>query len=446
MSEQNIVTLEVGSTMTKANAFVRTPNNTLSHVAQGFAPTTVLEGDVSLGVEAALAELERTSAFSVQNSEIFINSSAAGGLKMSVHGLTMSMTARAAKEASLGAGAIVRKLTAGPLHAFDLEEIREIHPNLILLAGGVDFGDTSTVLANAEKLLGLDLHIPLIYAGNTALQRPIRAMAEKANREIWVAENVFPSVDTLNVAPVRKLIHDAFSKHIIHAPGMQKLNRYTSETVIPTPGAVLLATELFANIAGDTVVFDVGGATTDVHSVTNGSKEFTDHLVDPEPREKRTVEGDLGVFVNARHVLALDTEGFWSNKEEYLRAMPNSEEEKALTRWLCEMAVVQGAKRHAGTLTDMFTASGKKTIVRGKDLTAVAWIVGTGGALTRVSGGENILAKIQTGPTTHLLPRAEARILLDKNYLFSALGTIAQKYPEMVQNTLKNIFFKGQTS
>jgi hypothetical protein len=45
-----------------------------------------------------------------------------------------------------------------------------------------------------------------------------------------------------------------------------------------------------------------------------------------------------------------------------------------------------------------------------------------------------------------LLPRAEARILLDKNYLFSALGTIAQKYPEMVQNTLKNIFFKGQTS
>lgn len=445
MQNLDFITLEVGSTMTKANGFARMPNNVLVHIAQGFSPTTVLEGDVSIGVEGAIFNLKQCGELSLENAEIFVNSSAAGGLKMSVHGLTLSMTARAAKEASLGAGAIIRKLTAGPLHAFDLEDITAVHPNLILLAGGVDFGDTSTTLANAEKILGLSLITPLIYAGNAALQRPIRAMAEKAGREIWIAENVFPSVDTLNIAPVRKLIHDAFAKHIVHAPGMQKLNRYTSEPVLPTPGAVLLATQLFAEIAGDTVVFDVGGATTDVHSVTNGSKEFTDHMVDPEPREKRTVEGDLGVYVNARHVLDLDTDGAWKNKEEHLRAMPVTQQEKDLTRWLCETAVVQGAKRHAGTMNEIFTASGKKTIVRGKDLTAVQWIVGTGGALTRIEGGENILEKIKTGPNTHLLPRAHAKVLLDKNYLFSALGTIAQKHPELVKNTLQNLFLKGQT-
>jgi uncharacterized protein (TIGR01319 family) len=155
------------------------------------------------------------------------------------------------------------------------------------------------------------------------------------------------------------------------------------------------------------------------------------------------VEGDLGVYVNARHVLALDASGAWQNKEEHLRAMPKSDQEKALTRWLCETAVVQGAKRHAGTLGEIFTAGGKKTIVRGKDLTAVKWIVGTGGALTRIEGGEDILAKIKTGPNTHLLPRPDARTLLDKNYLFSALGTLAQKYPDIVKNTLKSLFLEG---
>jgi uncharacterized protein (TIGR01319 family) len=439
MTGIDILTLEVGSTMTKANGFVRTPQDTLLHVAQGFSPTTVLEGDVSVGVEGAIAALEQSSGRNATNAEIFVNSSAAGGLKMSVHGLTLSMTARAAKEASLGAGAIIRKLTAGPIHAFDLEELHEIHPNLILLAGGVDFGDTSTVLANAEKLMSLDLHIPIIYAGNSALQRAIKAMADNAGRELWIADNVFPAVDTLNVVPLRKLIHDAFAKHIIHAPGMQKLRKYTSEHVLPTPGAVLLATQLFAQTAGDTVVFDVGGATTDVHSVTDGSKEYSDHLIEPEPREKRTVEGDLGVYVNARHVLALDPNGTWRDREEFLRAVPNSTEEQALTRWLCETAVLQAAKRHAGTLNELYTASGKTRVVRGKDLTAIRWIVGTGGALTRLEGGEEILSKIRLGPGTHLLPRESARIILDKNYLFSALGTIAQKHENLVERTLKEL-------
>lgn len=444
MRKIDILTLEVGSTMTKANGFIFTSRGSLQHVAQGFSPTTVLEGDVSLGVEGAIAALEQNSGHSVTSAEIFINSSAAGGLKMSVHGLTLSMTARAAKEASLGAGAIVRKLTAGPIHASDLEDILEIHPNLILLAGGVEFGDTATVMANAEKLMKLNLDIPIIYAGNSVLQRQIRAMAQSAGKELWIAENVFPAVDTLNVAPLRKMIHDAFAKHIIHAPGMQKLSKYTSEPILPTPGVVLLAAQLFASIAGDTVVFDVGGATTDVHSVTDGSKEFTDHLIEPEPREKRTVEGDLGVYVNARHVLALDPGGLWNNREELLRAVPNSKEEVALTQWLCETAVIAAAKRHAGTMHDLFTASGKTRIIRGKDLTAVKWIVGTGGALTRIEGGKNILAKICQGPGTHLLPRESAQIFLDQNYLLSALGTIAQKYESRVAATLKELIL-GET-
>lgn len=432
-----ILTIEVGSTITKANGFVRCSERGLRHVAQGFAPTSVAQGDVALGVDEALANLRASSGLSTDGAEIFVNSSAAGGLRVSVHGLTMNMTARAAKEASLGAGAIIKKLTAGPILPHDLEELREISPNLVILAGGVDYGDTQTVMANAHALMEAQLGVPVIYAGNVVLQKPIRALAEKHGVELWIAENVFPGVDELNVQPLRRLIHDAFSRHIIHAPGMSKLAAYTSIPVLPTPGAVLLATQAFAAVAGDALVIDVGGATTDVHSVTDGSQEYTRHMLEPEPREKRTVEGDLGVFVNAKHVMHMFPDDQWLARQEDLRAMPKSEREKELTRWLCQTAVIHAVKRHAGTINDVFTPAGKKQIVRGKDLTAVKWVIGTGGALTRVEGGEAILARICQGASTHLLPPPDARIVLDRNYLFSALGTVAQRHPELASKAIR---------
>jgi uncharacterized protein (TIGR01319 family) len=65
------------------------------------------------------------------------------------------------------------------------------------------------------------------------------------------------------------------------------------------------AARLLQETMGDLVLIDVGGATTDVHSVTEGSEEIQRLLLSPEPFAKRTVEGDLGVYVNASHVAAL---------------------------------------------------------------------------------------------------------------------------------------------
>ena len=53
------------------------------------------------------------------------------------------------------------------------------------------------------------------------------------------------------------------------------------------------------------MVIDVGGATTDVHSVTEGSEEVSRILINPEPLAKRTVEGDLGVYVSMPNVVNL---------------------------------------------------------------------------------------------------------------------------------------------
>ncbi|HNS09072.1 MAG TPA: glutamate mutase L [Candidatus Ozemobacteraceae bacterium] len=438
MSKQlDFLTLEVGSTITKANGFIKSPDHALMHVAQGFAPTSVLQGNVGIGLLAAIENLEESSGFNTDAAEVFANSSAAGGLRVTVHGLTYNMTARAAKEASLGAGAIIKMVTAGELSEFDLEEIEEINPNMVILAGGVDFGAKEIVLSNAIKLASLDLGVPVVYAGNAALKRAVENIFHKSGTELMIAPNVFPDVDVLNVDPLRKRMQELFSKHIIHAPGMERLESLTDRQIIPTPGAVLKGAELFAEVAGDVLVLDVGGATTDVHSVTEGSREFADKLVDPEPHAKRTVEGDLGVYVNAANIIEMAEEEERKKHAEAIKAMPATDSEREMTRWLCRKAVETGVRRHAGVISDLYTPSGKKQIVKGKDLSAVNWVVGTGGALTRVEGGEEILRSVCTGPGKYLLPKPSARILLDANYLFSALGTICHDYPDLVRNTFK---------
>ena len=436
----DLLTVEVGSTITKVNAFVRSAG-ALEHVGQGFAPTSVAEGDVGIGVEAAYADLRDSSGLQTSGVETFVNSSAAGGLRMTVHGLTRSMTARAAHEAALGAGGVVRLVTAGPLRESDLDDIRDAAPNIVLLAGGVDYGERDTVLHNAATLAGLGLTVPVVYAGNVAVRRQVETLLRAAGLEILLADNVFPEVDVLEVEPLRALVHEVFNRHIVHAPGMARLRELSTRTILPTPGAVLLGAELFAEAVGDCVILDVGGATTDVHSVTDGTREWTARTVAPEPRAKRTVEGDLGVFVNAANVAeqAARTGGVVDVAAALadVRAMPRTEREQQVTRWLCGYAVDTGVRRHAGVVTDLYTPTGRKHVVRGKDLTAVSWVVGTGGALTRVPGGEELLHSVCRGAGKHLLPPPEARVLIDRDYRFSALGTLAQAYPDEVRATFR---------
>ena len=440
---RDILTIEIGSTITKANAFRLGAEGVFEHLAQGFSATTVAEGDVGIGVERALDELRANHCPELIDPQIFINSSAAGGLRMTVHGLTKSMTARAAREAALGAGAIVKLVTVGLLEPYDLEAIQDIRPNIILLAGGVDYGEKSIVLKNAERLASLGLKTPVIYAGNAVIRQPVQKIFTAAGIETLLADNVFPEVDVLNIEPVRRIIQDVFNRHIIHAPGMSRLGELTDHPILPTPGAVLNAAELFAEMMGDCLVFDVGGATTDVHSVSEGSREWSDRMTEPEPRAKRTVEGDLGVFINAGNIIERVDERDFPFRIDDLTALPSSEQEIALTRWLCQQAVETAIRRHAGVVMDLYTPTGKRQVVRGKDLTAVKWVIGTGGALTRIPGGEDILRSICTGPGKYLFPRADASILIDRDYLFSAFGTLAGTYPEAVKNSFQQWVFQA---
>ena len=169
----DILVAEIGSTTTVVNAF--NIKDEISFLGSGQSPTTVYDGDVNIGLKNAVDDLcKRLNTQKIEYDELLATSSAAGGLKMTVHGLVYDMTVRAAKEAALGAGANIHMITAGRLMRTDLEKIKQIKPNIMLLAGGVDYGERETAVYNAELIAKLDLNVPVIYAGNVQNHDEIR--------------------------------------------------------------------------------------------------------------------------------------------------------------------------------------------------------------------------------------------------------------------------------
>lgn len=446
MRKVDVLVAEIGSTTTVVNAFSGIGTKDPAFAGQGQAPTTVLEGDVTVGLKCAIDSLIRNlQTDDLTWDDMLATSSAAGGLKMTVHGLVYDMTVRAAKEAALGAGGIIKMVTSGRVRRTDLKKIQEIKPNIILVAGGVDYGERETALYNLDMILSMDLKIPVIYAGNIENQEEVRLMCEEAGNQAYIVENVYPKIDTLVIEPTRKIIQDAFEEHIIHAPGMTKVRELVKGPIIPTPGAVMEAARVLKEEIGDLVVFDVGGATTDVHSVTKGSEEINSILISPEPEAKRTVEGDLGVYVNVWHVVEKigidnlrkefpDTDEILAN----YKPIPETGREKQFVERLTAEAVLTSLERHAGHLRYFYTASGKKTVAEGKDLTAVKYIIGTGGALTRLPRRREILEKVKShGKEQELYPAVAAKILIDEDYILSSLGVLSKKYPEDALKLMK---------
>ena len=417
---------EVGSTTTTVTAFdglAGWPHSEPRLLGQGVAPTSVAQGDVTIGVDAARADLESRLG-PLEPGLTLATSSAAGGLRMTVHGLTQRMTAMAAQEAALGAGAVVEYQTSGHLRDHDLDRIAAVRPSLVLLAGGVEGGDTKTVLFNARRFTELEARPIVVYGGNSQVADEVRAMLEDAGFRVRVTANVYPGIDELDIVPARAAIHDAFEEHITHAPGMERIATFVTGRILPTPGAVLVAAELLATTLGDLVVVDVGGATTDIHSITDGSPEYEGLRTDPEPHAKRTVEGDLGTFVSASHVAALLPEG--ERPKVLPPAIPRTDEEIASALLLTRAAAMTAMQRHAGKLAHLYTPTGRQTVARGRDLTACRLVIGTGGALTRLPGGIGVLEQTRSREGgDRLLPAPDAVCALDGDYLFACCGSLA---------------------
>jgi len=447
----DVLVAEIGSTTTLVNAF-NIHNQDPVFLGRGVANTTV-DTDVNKGLQLAIEDLSSNlNTNKIQYKEMFASSSAAGGLRVSVHGLVYEMTVRASKEAALNAGANVHLVTANKITESDLEKIKSIKPNIILVAGGTDYGEKETALYNIELILKLDLDIPIIYAGNIENHDEIKKMFENAEKAdlLKIVENVYPRVDYLNIIPLRKLIYETFEENIIHAKGMEHVFDMVNQKIMPTPGSVMESSMILRENLGNLITIDVGGATTDIHSIANPSDDFAKYL-EGEPLAKRTVEGDLGVFINHKNVLNLFNKNEISDKifiseTDFIEIIDNysyipvTNVEKRVVFELTKKCTWTALDRHVGDLKRVFTSSGQKIIPLGKDLTQVENIILTGGALINLHNTEDMVRDYIKRSPTKLLPSKAVNIYKDHDYIMASVGVLSLKYPDIaLQLLLKSL-------
>ncbi|HUC00027.1 MAG TPA: glutamate mutase L [Solirubrobacterales bacterium] len=441
---------DFGSTYTKVRLVDRDQGRVL---ARAQAPTTI-GTDLMAGYAAALEAAQGQLPEPVAIGDALAVSSAGGGLRVAAIGLVADLTAAAARQAALNAGARVGTVLAGELGAAELARLDQAAPEIVLFAGGTDGGQADLVLANARRLAAHGLAARVVVACNAAVAEPVAATLDAAGIAAVVADNVMPKLGRLEIESARAAISAAFLEHVIGGKRLSADPEFARMVRMPTPEAVLAAVRLYSRGpggsggVGDVIVVDVGGATTDVHSdraVEPATPGIEGPLL-PSPPTLRTVEGDLGLRAGAPGVLAVDRrwieerlaaaggEGHGGEGLEGAAAVrvarpawvPEEPGETDFDRLLATACVAHALDRHCGTMLLSRSEQGPPTLVRdGPDLREVSRLIGTGGIFAHGEGGEAVLrAALERRQPRSLAPRAPA-ISLDRGYVLAAAGLLA---------------------
>lgn len=448
---------DVGSTFTKVTA---ADLDNCRIVGRAMSPTTILT-DVNIGVSKAIELLEQQCG-KLEFDFKLACSSAAGGLKMVACGLVPDLTSEAARLASLSAGAKVLKAFAYKMSEDETQELQALAPDIVMLSGGTDGGNSEVLLHNAQILANCQLNFPVIIAGNKSASTKAREIIEACGKEVVVCPNVMPEFGVLNIEPARECVRKVFLRRIVDAKGLHELAQQMDGDIIPTPAAVLDAITLLSRGTrtesglGSLMAFDIGGATTDVYSVTDGCPVFSGAVLKglPHPAAKRSVEGDLGMRWNARTIVAIQGEEYFAELacvslqelEQTLDIfdktpdiLPQNEAMERIDLLLAKSAAKNAAARHAGTLEAVFTPVGERYMQSGKDLSDVKYLIGTGGPVITSKHPADILneALYADSEPLSLRPRA-SKTLVDAKYILSAMGLLSQKMPDIALKIMKS--------
>ncbi len=457
--------IDFGSTFTK---LIAVDLDRAELIGRSQAPSTV-GTDVREGLLQALAILHhRRPLFEraprdlsvLEHQVVYASSSAAGGLRIAVVGNVPGLTVEAAHQAALGAGAKIVGSTAFKLTTEKIAHLSELRPDMLLLAGGADGGDQETMLHNARLLAASPLATPIIVAGNRTAGPAVCRILAQSGKEARLVHNVMPRAGTLAVESARDAIRALFMERIIEAKGLDQVKRLIS-VVRPPPLAVLDGTRLGAEgVAeekgwGDLLLVDVGGATTDVHSIGHGvpagEQFFTRGLA--EAYAKRTVEGDLGIRFNAPTIV--DTIGLDSLTNDLRRDFPREMVSRTAFRkyiervadetasvpaesWhtaadavLARAAVDLAVARHVGRRERIVARQGEAWVYSGKDLRDTRILIGTGGIFAHNPFAAYILSQpVRTDEATRILRPRQPRLHLDSSYLLYAVGLLSGNRPE----------------
>jgi len=457
--------VDFGSTFTKLTA-VDLENESI--IATAKALTTV-ETDITIGYQNALIRLQKKMDKDIVFDNIIACSSAAGGLKMVAMGLVEELTVEAAKRVCLGAGAKVELVLSHNINNGELQQIVDKNIDIILLAGGANGGNKECVIHNAKQLAKSSIKAPIVFAGNKDAVDEIEEILSASNKEFYICENVMPRLNVLNIKSARDKIKEIFVRNIIEAKGIKRIESKIKQVVLPTPNAVLLAAELLAKGfaddegLGDLLLVDVGGATTDVYSMSDGNPSQAHVLLSglEEPFAKRTVEGDLGMRYSALGILEamalsektqLKKRGIDIEKEAIMRRenvdfIAESDHDYEVDDVLSAKCIDTAVARHVGNLKGVYTPMGIMYYQTGKDLTETRYVVGTGGVVISSKDPAKVLSAAAKDETKHMeLRPKDPEYLLDRDYILSAMGLLSLEYPDIALRIMKKRMYRLKES
>ncbi len=438
--------VDVGSTFTKA-ALVDAGTGQL--VATASHPTTV-GTDVLDGVDACREELSRLVP-EAAGAEVVACSSAGGGLRIAVVGNEELVTAEAGRRVALSSGGRVVLVLSGGLDPDALEALRSAAPDVVLLVGGTDGGNSEVLEADAGLLARSRWGGPVVVAGNVESHAVVGALLDAAGTPHVLTENVVPRIGVLAPEPARRAIREMFLEHVIGGKGLSSRadpssgsgDRFAAMVRGATPDLVLTGVEVLAAETGeDVLVVDIGGATTDVHSVVRLDPEdagLSREVVASTP-VTRTVEGDLGMRSSAvgtweagvaDGLLGEDLRLAVVRRAEHPALLPATEVERGQDQEIAAAAATLAVRRHAGRSRVVLGPDGRLVERTGKDLREVTLLVGSGGVLRHAGppAAQRILAG-STGdsPQGWQLP-AHPRTVVDRDCVLAAVGLLSERRP-----------------
>lgn len=423
-------------------------------------PSTV-KTNAAIGLKQCLEEAQKVlSKQDYEHAMKLASSSAAGGLRLAVVGISQTLSITAGRNTAFGAGAKIIKTVSGKLTIEDIEELERLKIEILLFCGGYENGNRSILYHNAHMLAESSLVCPIIYAGNSVVASEIRNILVTSFKECFLAENIIPGVGELHIEPTEEIIREVFLKRIVNMKGLDTVKDSLNEVVMPTPAAVLGAGELLARGTsenpgmGALLVVDIGGATTDIHSYIEQSVAEGAKIIGvKEPYAKRTVEGDLGMRESSHTLMEEVGEEFLAKKigmeqqeleqcvvkrMEHTEFIANSQIEENVDYYLAKSAAYLSARRHAGVVEKVWEGGGM-AVQRGKNLSDIQCVIGTGGPIVHSKYAREILLAVESVGECEreiLLPR-KVRCFLDKEYVLYAAGLLKEKDEEVALAIMK---------
>lgn len=428
--------VDFGSTFTKAALI----DDGTGELIGSTSHRTTLDTDVLDGLDACRAELARAHPTAASAATLAC-SSAGGGLRIAVVGSEELVTAEAGRRVALSSGGkVVDVLSRASGDASFAALATSTRPDVVLLTGGTDEGDEDGIGQGARRLAASGWHGPVVVAGNRSAREGVRESL--AGYPLVVTDNVVPRIGVLEPEPARRAIREMFLSHVIGGKGLSTRADFTAMVQGPTPDLVLTGVEvLAAATAQDVAVVDVGGATTDVHSVVKLDPEdagLAREVVASTP-VTRTVEGDLGMRWSATTTWEAGREAGLVEDDLHAPAvrrtgdpdlLPTTDAERAEDEVLAATAATLALRRHVGRSRVVVGPDGRVVERSGKDLREVALLVGSGGVLRHGGdGAQRVLAGL-TGrsPEGWQLPE-HPEVVVDRDYVLAAVGLLAASRP-----------------